>query len=97
MLGGGGQFLTQLVWGLGCLKACAGSLVVRVRAQLVPGQGLACLVGMLCHLLQDCGFLMSAVCPLVVEAGPEARAGFLEGRVRAQGFWGWCLPPGGWS
>lgn len=30
---------------------------------------------------------------LVCESAPEARAGSVVGR----GFWGWCLPTGGWN
>ena len=37
---------------------------------------------------------MSDVCPLVGEAGPEVRAGSLEGRARAQGILG--LVPSHW-
>ena len=44
--------------------------------------------------VDDCGFLMSGVCPLVGEAGPQATVGFLEGRVRAQGSLG--LVPSHW-
>lgn len=51
---------TQLVWGLGCLKACVGLLVSRASAQLVPEQGL--LVAMLCP--PDPGLSFSFVwCP----------------------------------
>ena len=39
--------------------------------------------GWVCRL-GDYGFLVSGVCPLVGEAGPEARAGFLQGRGRAR-------------
>ena len=35
------------------------------------------------YRLWHCGFLASGVCPLVGGAGPEARAGCLEGRTRA--------------
>ena len=44
--------------------------------------------------LWDGGFLESSACPLVGEAGPEARAGSVEGRARPQGILG--LVPAHW-
>ena len=55
-----------------------------------PRAGSALLTGR----LQDCGFLQSCVCSLVGDAGPEASAGSLKGRVRAQGILG--LMPAHW-
>lgn len=49
------------------------------QAQLVSAKGLACYE-------RPGGLWFSIVCALVGEAGPEARAGFLEGRARAQGI-----------
>lgn len=41
--------------------------------------------------------LTSGVCPLVGEAGPEAREDFLEGRMEgSKGSWSWCLCTGRW-
>lgn len=39
---------------------------------------------------------MPGVCPLVGKPGPEAKVGFLEGRVGAREFWSWYLCTGGW-
>ena len=66
------------VWGSLCWPASGHS------------QGLACprvgsgLLWVGCvHRLCECGFLVSHVCPLMVEAGLEANTGFLEGTVSA--------------
>ena len=76
------------VGGPGCPKACVGMLVGMARAQPVPGQGLACWwVGWVCKLCV-CGFLVSDVCSLVGEAGPDAKAGSLEGRAMSRGGYG---------
>ena len=40
------------------------------------------------------GFFACSVCPLVAEAGPEARTGFLKGSIQAQGILG--LVPAHW-
>ena len=52
LVGGWGQFLKhRWVLGLGCSGVCVGLLLGRVRAQLVPGQGLAC-----CRLVRSTGY-----------------------------------------
>lgn len=61
------------------------------------GQDLACCWAGWLSWPWDCGFLVSGVCPLVGEAGPEAREDFLEGRMEgSKGSWSWCLCTGKW-
>ena len=100
---GGAGSRHSWVQGLRYPEACIDLLqVCRTRVQPVPGQDLACLwVGWVLKLW-DCSFLVSCVCPLVGEAGPESREGSLEGRARVQGilglvpahwWWSWVLRP----
>ena len=94
--GVGSDSLHSFVWSPGCPETCVGLLLGRTMSQLVPGQGLAywgVWAGWV-RRLQDCGFLAFGVCHLMGEAGPEARADFLEGRAGLQEFLG--LVPAHW-
>ena len=72
-------------------EAGEGSLVSRVRAQLVPGQMLACLCMDCVHRLQGYSCPEAFFCLMVGEAGPKAREGSLVG-----GPWILGLLPAHW-
>ena len=84
--GGWGQFLTQLAAGPGVSGSLCWPASGRVLGTTGPRAGSGQLVsGEVCRL-QDCGFLATAVCPLVGGAGREARVGSLVGGAGALGI-----------
>ena len=82
-----GRSVTLLNLGEGALcmgyPMCPSSTLLschsRARGLRVSGQVLTCVFQTHFHMLQDCIFLASGVCPLVGKAGLEACAGFLAG------------------
>lgn len=91
---GGGALLIPLGPGSECLKVCVGLLEGRAGAHLVLRAGSDLLVGKLGLQALGLWFFACSVCPLVVETGPEARTGFLEGSIQAQRILG--LVPAHW-
>lgn len=81
---GEGALVIQLGPGSGCLKVCVGLLEGRAGAHLILRAGSDLLVGRLGLQALGLQFFACSVCPLVAEAGPEARTGFLKGSIQAE-------------
>ena len=84
LVGVWGWLLTQLDMGFGVSQSLCWPASGQGRGPAGSRVGSALLSAGWVRRLPDCGFLAFGVCPLVSEAGPEAGAGFLEGRARAQ-------------
>ena len=93
-VGSGVLFLTQFSVGSGVSWSLCWPASGQGWALASPRAGSGLLLEGWIPRLWDCGFLASSICPLVGEAGPEARTGSLQGRTRVQGFLG--LVPAHW-